>query len=157
MRRRRGAAIVITLLSLALMMVFLTLVFGATEMSYRVSGSYAVRIAAGQAARAGLATALQTLDGNNTFQGSLSGSLPGAGASWTVTFQVPSGSTGVWSTNNVGGAGAVLGWDGRTVPAGCCYLVSVGQCGSVTAQAESMARLAGSGTPPIQILARWGD
>ncbi|HEY4003272.1 MAG TPA: hypothetical protein VGO93_30670 [Candidatus Xenobia bacterium] len=163
MKRPRGAALAITLLSLAMMVVFIAMAFDATEVTNRVAQRYLQATTVEAAARAGLAEALACVQDDRTFKVHLSGQLSASQATYDVSFTP---SKAPYSTNNLLGTATVVGYQGRLVPPGCCHLVSVGAYGGVQGTAELVGQqqtgLSGFPEPAglpgqIQVLSRWGE
>jgi len=80
-----------------------------------------------------------------TWTTGVSGSLTHSGTSYSVSF---SGATP--SRNNISGGSAVTAYDGRSIPAGCIYLVGVGTCGSSTQLERAIIKYASTTGPFLE-------
>jgi hypothetical protein len=140
-------ALAVTLLTLAMIAVFLSVAFLSVDMTGRVADRYRDHVVAAEAARAGLATALYELSRDADWdEGFAETRLTHSGATCSVTFEPGAGRR--HSTNNRSGASQTTGYGGRAVPAGCTHLVSVGRYGKAEAISEALVDI--GPIPPLR-------
>jgi hypothetical protein len=122
--------------------------FEAAFMSNGVVQRYRDHVVAGEAARAGLAMALSKIQDKAAWTAGFSSYLLGGSrGTFSMTFN-QSSTMFPPSTNNLLSATSTCGYDGRTVPPYCAYLISTGIYRNARAKAESLVKIAN--VPPVR-------
>ncbi|MEQ8190739.1 MAG: family 16 glycoside hydrolase [Candidatus Eremiobacterota bacterium] len=148
MFHKKGYILVLTLIIMAALLFFGTLLLSLYQQEAYIVQKAETDMIAEEAAKAGIAEAIYNLrEDPNWMTGFNNVKLPASGATYTITVikdKTPTPSV-PYSINNYNNSSSVKGWQGRDVPSSGVHLVSAGKIGRSQKIIQTLALIQGPG------------